>query len=555
MSLCNVKDTVIEEHSRILSWFTFLGGVAFIFWSVVASYFEKVHFEIWPIRIGIGLALILTGSLFIRRGVSLSLTEWWITIWGLVASAYVFFVSLQHGLHPAWVTGCALVIIGILNYLTYLPQAIVFAGGSFLLSFTTFLAPLGTVNTNPWTIVLNFATAVFLGGLASYLRNSKLRRLIEMASVQDTIWTTLQDGVIMHGTDGKILALNPSAPKILGLSSDQILGRSNIDPIWKTYHIDGQPCLPEDHPSAIAQARGVIVSDFPMKLVKADGSISWLSITAVPRFETDQERPVAVIVSIKDVTAQRVQSEMIQKQQQSLEVAGRLSSLGEMAAGIAHEINNPLAVITMRSETLKYLIKRTPIPSTEIGASLDVIIKTTFKIAGIVKSMKNLSRQSQQDGFRFEELQTIISDVLTVSRDRIHHQGIELKVDEIPKMRFECHPGQIAQALLNLLNNAVDAIENQESPWIKISFVTKESEIAISVTDSGFGIPLDIRNKIFQPFFTTKVIGKGTGLGLSLVQSIAEHHNGKLSLEEGSQHTCFSLIIPLAQKDLNSEAA
>lgn len=542
------QSTTIQEHYRILSLFSFYGGIAFVGWGLLASYLEQISFEIWPLRIGIGVVFLMTGLLIKRRKWSLTFTEWWIAGWGLTAAAYAFYISAKHGLHPAWVTGTGLIIIGVLNFLTYLPQTLTFAVFSMILAFSTFLAPTGTMNTNPWTIVLNFGTAIFLGGFASYLRNNFLRRLTLMESNQEVIWTTLKDGIVMHGPDGKIVALNPAAPKILGLSEDQIMGLSNVDPIWQTFHVDGKPCPHEEHPSAVAQRTGKTIYDFPLKLVKVDKSIVWLSITAVPRFDGQNSEPSAVVVSIRDVTAQKSKDDLIQQQQHSLAIAGRLSSLGEMASGIAHEINNPLAVISGKADLIKRMLQKDNIAKPEIEAGVDVIKRTTMRIARIVASMKSLSRQTDHDSFSYNELKTIVLDVLAVSQDRIRNKSIELDIEDIPETRIECHAGQIGQALLNMLNNAVDAIEPLDDKWIRMGFSTTDKELMISITDSGSGIPDELREKVLQPFFTTKEVGKGTGLGLSLVQSIADHHGGRLKIDGQNKNTSFVLTLPLVQK-------
>jgi PAS domain S-box-containing protein len=541
------KNSTILEHYRMLSMFSIYGGIAFALWGVVATFLEQINFEIWPIRFGIGAVFFVTGFLIRQHKWSLSFTEWWLAGWGLLAAGYAFFVSFKHGLHPAWVTGTGLIIIAVLNFLTFAPQTIAFSAISLGLAFTSFLAPAGTINTNPWTIVLNFGTAIFLGSFASYLRNNFLQRLTLMESNQEIIWTTLKDGIVLHAPDGRILALNPAAPKILGLSEDQIMGRSNIDPIWQTYHVDGRPCPPEEHPSAVAQRTGKTIYDFPLKLVKVDKSIAWLSITAVPRFEDHSTEPSAVVVSIRDVTAQKSKDDLIQQQQHSLAIAGRLSSLGEMASGIAHEINNPLAVIAGKADLINRMLTKDPLPKENIAACIDIIKRTTMRIARIVTSMKSLSRQNDHDSFSLNDLKTIVLDVLAVSQDRIRNKGIELDIEDIPETRIECHAGQIGQALLNILNNSVDAVERLEDRWIRIGFNVTGKEISISITDSGAGIPIELREKILQPFFTTKEIGKGTGLGLSLVQSIAHKHGGWLQLDEQNKNTSFVLTLPLVQ--------
>lgn len=109
---------------------------------------------------------------------------------------------------------------------------------------------------------------------------------------------------------------------------------------------------------------------------------------------------------------------------------------------------------------------------------------------------------------------------------------------------LNCRGVQISQVLLNLLNNAFDAIELLPEKWIKLDAMKMEDTIVIHVTDSGHGIPEEEREKIFQPFYTTKPIGKGTGLGLSLSRKIVQDHKGTLTLDTNSAHTRFVIKIP-----------
>jgi signal transduction histidine kinase len=118
-----------------------------------------------------------------------------------------------------------------------------------------------------------------------------------------------------------------------------------------------------------------------------------------------------------------------------------------------------------------------------------------------------------------------------------------------PALSISCREVQIAQVLLNLLENAFDAVmEQQGEKWIRIEVAVQAGSVVLSVIDSGPGIPPELKTRIMEPFFTTKEVGKGTGLGLSLSRAIVEEHGGKLELTEEAGHTCFSFRLPLAQK-------
>ena len=131
--------------------------------------------------------------------------------------------------------------------------------------------------------------------------------------------------------------------------------------------------------------------------------------------------------------------------------------------------------------------------------------------------------------------------------ERLRQNSVELRVPPVEKsLRIDCRPTEISQVLLNLLNNAVDAVQPLAEKWVELKVRNAGNEIEISVTDSGAGIPEKIRDKMGQPFFTTKVVGHGTGLGLSISKGIVEAHGGRLSLDAECEHTRFVVMLPKA---------
>jgi signal transduction histidine kinase len=306
------------------------------------------------------------------------------------------------------------------------------------------------------------------------------------------------------------------------------------------------------HPSAVAPAPGRPVENFLLKLQKANGDISWLSISAMPTFEPGRSAPLATVVTIQDITDQKSKEEKIRSQEVSLMLASRLSGLGEMAAGIAHEINNPLAIISGRISILNQTLSDDKLDVEQIKKSLNSIEQTVFRIAKIVASMKSLSRQVSNDHFTKCSMMKILDDVVEISRERLKEARISLILTDNPDVEFDCHPGLIGQAILNLTNNSIDAILKLDAKWIRISFAQEDTFLVLRVTDSGKGIPPALRVKILEPFFTTKEIGKGTGLGLSLVQTIARSHYGEFFINEESQNTEFVLKLPMSQAVKNN---
>lgn len=228
----------------------------------------------------------------------------------------------------------------------------------------------------------------------------------------------------------------------------------------------------------------------------------------------------------------------------------RLAALGEMAGGIAHEINNPLSIIRAQADQLQRHIKRAELdPNAVIGNGLEKIIGTVDRISKIIKGLKTLSRDSSNDLMIEHDLLDITNDTLYLFMEKLKCKNISFEL-EYPKDRITifCRPVEIAQVLTNLINNSFDAVDGTPNAWIKISVKTDRDVVNLSFIDSGEGIPKDKIEKIFHPFFTTKEVGKGTGLGLSISKNIIENHNGKFSYEEDAPHTMFKIVLPLVGK-------
>jgi C4-dicarboxylate-specific signal transduction histidine kinase len=225
--------------------------------------------------------------------------------------------------------------------------------------------------------------------------------------------------------------------------------------------------------------------------------------------------------------------------------ASKMATLGEMAAGVAHEINNPLHTLTLTTHLLKKLLERNQLSPELLTGQLNRIESSINRMATIVSALKSFSRDSSKDAFESTSLKSLIQETLELSNATLNGRNMTLSTSEIPDTWVaECRASQISQVILNLLNNAFDAISGQPEPWIRVEVSDEGDYFQIAVSDSGAKIPDDVAKKIMTPFFTTKPPGKGTGLGLSVSSTILSDHGGGLSLDRHSQNTRFVMSLP-----------
>jgi C4-dicarboxylate-specific signal transduction histidine kinase len=166
--------------------------------------------------------------------------------------------------------------------------------------------------------------------------------------------------------------------------------------------------------------------------------------------------------------------------------------------------------------------------------------------AKIIQGLRQFSRDGTHDPYHASRVSEILDRTLDLCRETFKRHGVKLEID-LPsqELQIECRAVQISQVLLNLLQNAMNAAEISKDPWVRLDVKSDAKEIQFRVSDSGAGVPVAIREKIMQPFFTTKETGQGTGLGLSISKGLVDGHRGQLYLDASSERTCFVVRLPL----------
>lgn len=241
--------------------------------------------------------------------------------------------------------------------------------------------------------------------------------------------------------------------------------------------------------------------------------------------------------------SKELQKEVV-KQRDLLIESAKFQSLGRMATNLAHDINNPLFTIQGKLHQMRNLLSRDQLDLEKCDQIVDSVEQTILKLSKMVKGISTFAREGKGDHMISITVAELIESNLALSIDRIKDAGIDLNIEIDPEAEIICYPSFISQVLLNLLNNAIDALEGAPVKNIKVLSYKEKNWVYIRICDSGAGVSRDIEKKIFEPFFTTKTIGKGTGLGLSISKGLIEVHEGELSYERNEECTTFLIKFP-----------
>lgn len=426
------------------------------------------------------------------------------------------------------------------------------------------------------------------------LRESETKNRSLLTAIPDLMFRLNQQGIFLDYFPAKDDRDAPNPDRFVGKSIEEILSADLA--VWTRYYLEqtlatGQPQageynLRENNSWKHYEARYVPFGETEVLAIVRDITIR-KQMEADLRLAQIKERDRAIQVEQTLQQLQQTQSQLIQ--------AEKMSALGGMVAGIAHEINNPISFIygnvAPAIEYIKDLLKLLSLYQEHYPNSLpqeieehmenielDFIIQDLPKLLSsmkmgadrireIVKSLRNFSRLDEGEK-KPVDIHEGIENTLLILQHRLKAKGdrpgieIQKEYGDIPKV--ECYAGLMNQVFMNIIGNAIDALESHHSEQKALGFPSSDRQLRIgihtalsannslliSITDNGAGIPEEVQKRLFDPFFTTKPVGKGTGLGLSISYSIVEKHRGQLKcISEVGNGTQFLIEIPVQVSD------
>jgi two-component system NtrC family sensor kinase len=379
-----------------------------------------------------------------------------------------------------------------------------------------------------------------------YLRDLTSRILIERELQKTNAFLTniirsSVDGIVMVDNKGVPVIFNEGAERILGYKAEEMIG--NPENFRRFYPVE----------MAAEMMRRMRSNEYgpPDKLnttrinfTNKDGEEVPVNFSASIIRERGQEvGSVGIFSDLREILKVHQELEAAQAQ---LVHSDKIASLGRMSAGVAHEINNPLAGILIYAE----LLQRDLAADAAHRENIEVIINQTMRCQQIVHRLLDFSRQSLGDKKLVDA-----NDIIRRCVDLMSHQAFFHNIKVMQELdpflpQIVGDPGQLQQVFTNLLLNAADAMSGQGQITVASRPTAQEDGIILTFTDTGCGIPPEIRDKIFEPFFTTKPPGKGTGLGLSIVYGVIQRHGGTIAADSPpGGGTTFTIRLPLAARD------
>ncbi len=374
-------------------------------------------------------------------------------------------------------------------------------------------------------LILNIAATVVAITLLVRAYISSERRLREVQVLATDILGSLDQGIITTDRKGRIFSINPQGRELLGLAENGTgIALSDLSPQHATLQEICQQVL--DGHARVRDRDYMASQNGHLRHLRAGCSL----------LQDHAQRQLGTVVHIRDVTEKSLMEQRLRRME-------RYMGLGAMAAGLQHEIKNPLSALSLHVQLLSEALQKESLQPA-IQEMLEVLHTETRRIAGVLEgfrdfaSVAELHRSPVDLGVLIEKLVRLIEPQAKQNRIRV---VVERSDGQLPCLRLD--RSRIEQVLLNLALNAMEAMPEGGTLTIRLRDVADAVEI--DVADTGRGIPQDLRDKVFDPYFTTRPTG--TGMGLALSEKFVRQHNGTIEFQTGVAGTVFTIALPKDQ--------
>ncbi len=400
------------------------------------------------------------------------------------------------------------------------------------------------------------------------VRHEQLSNLFSQVEIAKKEWERTLDCtgelVMLVNNSGRIRRCNRAVGELAGISYDRIIGADwqeiVLTPEMDAGRFNGQ----SGELYHRATGRWYYLASYPFK----EGDALEVSGAVVTLHDTTEVKRVSAALENAYAELKATHAQMLQKE--------KMASIGQLAAGVAHEINNPIGFVSCNLGTLDKYVGRmkefislleekiAPIALPEVlselagkkkGLKLEYVmgdavaliresLEGSERVRKIVADLKSFSRLDEAEHKQANINECLESTINIVWNEIKYKATLKREFGELPQLK--CHPQQLNQVFMNLLVNAAYAIEKQGEITVRSRYA--DGSILVSISDTGCGIPAEIRDRIFEPFFTTKEVGKGTGLGLSISYDIVKKHGGEISVaSEVGEGATFTVRLPVVE--------
>ncbi len=392
---------------------------------------------------------------------------------------------------------------------------------------------------------LGVLAAAIVWSLWQLRRHMQRRQAAEQAlssehAFRKAMEDSLKTGMRARDLNGRITYVNPAFCRMVGWSAGELVGMQPPMPYWAPEAIEHTSGVHQQILGGKAPAQGLEV-----RLMRKNGERFDALLIEAPLID-DRGRHIGWMGSVVDVTEQKRAQELARQQQERLQATARLVTMGEMASTLAHELNQPLAAISSYNTGCLNMLEHGSIAPDELTGVLQKIGKQAQRAAQIIRRVHAFVRRSEPK-FETVDLNSVIREAVgLVEPDAARRSvGIDVELaDGLPPVLAD--PVMIEQVAINLIRNGMDAMADTPRRERRLHLATRAEDgmLVFCVADRGRGIPPEVAEKLFAPFFTTKE--EGMGMGLNICRSIAELHRGRLSFEPNpGGGTIFRFTLPV----------